>query len=249
MPTPPPPPEPTPLTLAGGYPETTLTGARGDPLYWSRSYAVHYNGGVIRIQALPSLGGGDSGFQEALPAEEVLIWEMSELVTQQHQDAATFSAPTSDGRQAWLTVHRDGNIIGGGYHRTESTSYLRLGNPAQDAGPAAIEDRDFHCESSAPLGYPALPAPHGVRVRHDRTTYPWTSMSVQGSTVGLRTDPDGLIRTSSSIGYRIVDLDGDAVNVTLGAAYYDGLTTYTLRNGSLEAIQHSSHFVVTSCRP
>lgn len=237
-----------PIALAGGYAETHLSGSRGDPLYWSRDYALEYNGGVIRIRARPSLKGEAAAYPEDLPPEEILIWQVSDMVTQQHQDAATFSAPTTDGRQAWLTVHRNGAVIGGGYHGTTPDSYLKLGDPQRDAPDAPVEVRALDCQSIASPDYPELPMPHRIQVRLDRTAFPWSSVAVEGAAVGIRTDPDGGLTRGGSLGNRSISLDGEVVHVTLGFAYYDNLTTYSLRRGSVVEISHQSRFVHTTCR-
>jgi len=102
------------LALLGGYPTTTLKCAVGTPMKFERDYSMNYNGGTLR-------------FTPSGEAEQVVIWQTSNITTQQHAGSATFSGPTTDGRQAWLTLSNEGAIIGGGVHGATPDSYVRCG--------------------------------------------------------------------------------------------------------------------------
>ncbi len=81
---------------------------------YAHNWTIAYNGGVLR-------------FTPEGQALQLVVWQTANLVTQQHNDAATFSAPTTDGRIAWLTIDRTGSIIGGGYHGATADTYVRCG--------------------------------------------------------------------------------------------------------------------------
>ncbi len=116
--TPTPSPTPAPITLGGLYVDKEMTCAQGNPMYWERKWTVGYNGGVTRFAT------GAIQYSAS--------WESASLVTQQHQDAATFGAPTSDGQRTWLTVARSGDVIGAGFNGREDNSYVLCGNPYHD---------------------------------------------------------------------------------------------------------------------
>ena len=243
-----------PSGLPGNFAPVTMNGARGnDGLFWLRQYSVGHAFGAIRIQALPK--PAQPQLTEAVPEEEVLVWKTWEMEVIEHQDATTYSAPTLDGRQAWLTLHRSGQVIGGGYHDLDKRpdSYLRLGNPEQDLGFAPVEEKQLTCWDYAPTGAPIEIRPEGYRitVSHDRSAYPWSSLRVQsadGGTADFDSDPSGSFWQPSYGGPLQLRLAGNEVRAWVGASGGPGGTEYRLVDGHVAAIQRNRHFVSSYCR-
>ncbi len=231
---------------------TQLGGAGGNEgLYWLRQYTVQYLHGVIRIRALPK--DPQPQLNEGLPEEERLIWKTWLMEITPHQDATTYSAPTLDGRQAWLTVHGNGQIIGGGYHGTTSDSYLRLGNPEQDLGFAPVEERPVTCWDYSPVGAPIEVDPDGYQalVRYDRRSYPWATVDVVQTgdrSLDFQTDPTGQVFQPWFGGQVDVSVQGDEVRTSVGAAALGGMTEYRFRDGRLVSLEHSRRHVHTWCQ-
>lgn len=208
---------------------------------------------MIRIQAQPK--PSQPNLDEPMPEEEVLVWKTWEMEVIEHQDATTYAAPTLDGRRAWLTIHRNGQLLGGGYHDSDRTSdsFLRLGNPEQDLGFAPVEQRQLTCWDYGPTGapIPTDPAGYPVTVRHDRRHYPWTSIDVQpasGSGSEFDTDPSVQFWQPGygrQLRLRVV---GNEVRAWAGAGAGPGGTEYRMVDGHVVAIQRDRHFVSTYCR-
>ena len=243
-----------PSGLPGSFAPVTMNGARGnDGLFWLRQYSVGHANGVIRIQALPK--AGQSQLTEAVPEGETLVWKTWEMEVTPHQDATTYSAPTLDGRQAWLTIHHNGQVLGGGYHDLDKRpdSYLRLGNPEQDLGFAPVEEKQLTCWDYAPTGAPIEVRPEGypIVIRYDRRAYPWSSMSVQkadGGMVDFDTDPSGVFWQPSYGGPLLLRLVGNEVRALAGTSPGPGGTEYRLVDGRVVAIERHRHFVSSYCR-
>jgi hypothetical protein len=225
------PPAPTPVTLAGQYPDKEMTCAQGKPMFWERKWVVGYNGGVTRF-ATGQL-------------TRSISWESASLVTQQHQDAATFGAPTSDGQRTWLTVHRNGDVIGAGFNGTEDASYLRCGNPYQDGQPRGLVQQSFTCTGpqrqveNIRLDYNAKDWPYSsitvaaANTPNSRLFLPYMGVDAQGG----RYVPSGNNSQSwSDYGFaiygptgldtqyymRLGEIQGVAVRVPGGAIWYCG---------------------------
>ena len=169
-PTPPPSgapsPAPSPIALQGGYPTANLECATGTPMKLNRRYSYNYNGGVFRF--VPE--GGE---------QRTVIWEISNLSTQQHSGSATFSAPTTDGRQAWMTVSRAGNVIGGGVHGATVDSYFRCGVATNGIERAGLERTELRCrtgfvEDDRSVTYTPQ---QSVLITYDFSQYPYVSMT------------------------------------------------------------------------
>lgn len=237
---------------AQSYPVTQLAGARGnDGLYWYRQYTVQYLNGVIRIRSLPK--DPQPQLVEEVPEDVSLVWKTWQMEVIPHQDATTYSAPTLDGRQAWLTVHSNGQIIGGGYHGTTSDSYLRLGNPEQDLPFAAVEDYPVTCWDYSPVGAPVEVDADGYQatVRYDRSRYPWASITVIQTgdrALDFQADPNGQVFQPWYGGQVSLRLHGDEVRAAIGAAAMGGMTEYRFRDGRLVSLEHSRRHVSTWCQ-
>jgi hypothetical protein len=178
-----------PVALGGLYPDKEMTCAQGKPMFWERKWTVGYNGGVTRFAT------GEIQYSAS--------WESSSLVSQQHQDAATFGAPTTDGQRTWLTVARSGNVIGAGFNGREDRSYLRCGNPYQDGQPRGIVQQWFQCvsyqNSRRSDGY--------LRFDYNADAFPYSTISVTAAadsqTLATQTivDPDGQLKAAGLVQY------------------------------------------------
>ena len=70
-----------------------------------------------------------------------LAWATNSRDVEQHSSSATFAAPTTDGRRAWLTVSAGDQVIGVGYHGDSQNSYFRCGvamDGIESAGPSRL---------------------------------------------------------------------------------------------------------------
>ncbi len=165
-PTPTPTPGPAPIELQGGYPTATLACAVETPMKFNRQYSFNYNGGVFRVTPQ----GGE---------EQIIIWQPSNKTTQQHSGSATFSASTVDGRQAWMTVTRAGEILGGGVHGTTPDSYLRCGVAKNQIAVVGTERVELRCrtgfvQDDRSVRYDSA---ESVLISYDFSQYPYVSMS------------------------------------------------------------------------
>ncbi len=142
---------------------------------FERPYSFNYNGGVFR-------------FTPEGETEQIVIWETANLTTQQHSSSATFSAPTTDGRQAWMTVNTDGAIIGGGVHGSTQDSYLRCGAARNGVPVVGVEQVSIPCRTGVfvmedgQVGLPGTPQytqQTPVTIRYDFSKYPYVSISAQ----------------------------------------------------------------------
>ncbi len=169
-PTPPPSdtpsPTPAPIALQGGYPTASLECAADTPMRLNRPYAFNYNGGVFRFTP----AGGE---------QRTVIWELSNLSTQQHVGSATFSAPTTEGKQAWMTVSRAGDVIGGGVHGVTADSYFRCGVAKEGVELVGLERTELRCrtgfvEDDRSVTYTPQ---QSVLITYDFSQYPYVSMT------------------------------------------------------------------------
>jgi hypothetical protein len=212
------------LAIQGGYPTVQLDCAVGTPMKFERPWTVNYNGGTIRLTPQ-----GES--------EQVAIWEVSNITTQQHSGSATFSAPTTDGRQAWLTVSNAGQIIGGGVHGKTSDSYVRCGVARDGVAYSGIESVRLSCKSGyylTPDGQITSPTNQPntlvvfdsdpVTIRYDVTKWPF--VRIESSTASYPSisfapdNPSIFIGRFDSIGGRpatVIYLSGGS---PFGPTYY-----------------------------
>ncbi|MFK7964755.1 MAG: hypothetical protein AB8C46_12400 [Burkholderiaceae bacterium] len=142
---------------------------------FQRAWDMNYNGGVIR-------------FTPEGESEQLVIWETANMTTQQHSGSATFSAPTVDGRQAWMTISTDGQIIGGGVHGNTQESYLRCGVARNGVATVGIEELTWQCRSgiyrdedgNASLpGTPRYTPETPVTIKFDFSVYPFKSIQAE----------------------------------------------------------------------
>ncbi len=227
-----------------------------DELYWRRPWSIRYNGAVLHFKPLPPWDGAPA------EDEQTLIWQVSNLVTQQHQDAATFSAPTTDGRVAWLTVYRDGRVIGGGYHGTTPESYLRLGNPEQDAPIAAPQTATLNCRSrerDETTGVVTFGPPMFQQYLFDRTDFPWsaiTPVATVPTSPELDGDPTGAKIDGTAPGFTYRDFrprEGGGYVVTVSPMLVLDGAYYEVSDGKLLAmtdpgVRGSSRLLGQDCR-
>jgi len=244
----------SPVVLAGGYATTEHTCMQGTPLFWARRWTINYNGGVLRFT--PLIAPLTVGSSQPEP-EQILIWQTSNLVTQQHQDAATFSAPTTDGRQAWLTIHRDGSVIGAGYHGTTSSSYLRCGNPTQDAPIEPPKTFQMQCKignSPGLNGTVVVGATYQTSFEIDRSTFPFTTLKQgdPGPNRPFRTDPTGelIADPRSHIVWHLPETGDGNVRVYIGGTFGWEGTFYQFRDGELTLVERANRVQQADiCRP
>jgi len=137
----------------------------------ARQWDVNYNGGVVRFTPI--------GEQE-----QVVIWQTSNMTSQQHSSSATFSATTSDGRQAWLNVGNDGKVKGAGYHGATPDSYLRCGDAQNNVQSSGLESKLLSCRNGVALDDDGNPNPGGPieytfeswQIDYDFSVYPYKSI-------------------------------------------------------------------------
>ena len=131
--------------------------AQGMPLYWERIWDFEYNGGVSRF--LPA----------GLP-QISLSWYLGDLSTIQHDSAATFGAPTTDGRHTWITATAAGAVLGAGFNGGSDESYVRCGNPEQDGAFAGAVDTPMTCYITGE------PTPYPMTFRVNAARFPYSTI-------------------------------------------------------------------------
>jgi hypothetical protein len=210
-----------------------MTCAQGNPMFWERNWTVGYNGGVTRF-ATGALQYSAS-------------WESASLVSQQHQDAATFGAPTSDGQRTWLTVARSGDVIGAGFNGREDRTYLRCGNPYQDGQPLGAILKWYQCNA-----YPG-PVTEYARLIYSAKDWPYTGIAAQSTTA----------RSSAQfVGRIVIDPNGQRPGFALDPNYAQSwtstrfslsaggqTTTYYMTYGEIQAFTVDSGGQQWSCNP
>lgn len=217
------------IRIGGGYPTVATTCAAGTPMVWARPWTLNYNGGVLRFTPVGEV-------------EQIVILETSNGTTQQHENGATFSAPTNDGRQGWFSIDRSGTLIGGGFHGATPDSYLRCG-AAMD-GVAAIGPVDYRvvCQGGTNINGEITPGRVDIGlVRVDASRYPWRTLSASGT--DLVTDETGA-RLASPDSVRTLLPGGDLQQFVGGPANWDG-SYYTLRAGRLVEARRNGRMTIT----
>ena len=172
--------------MASYYQKAGMRCAQGMPLYWQRAWDFEYVGGVSRFRP------------EGLP-ESSLSWLMGDMTAVPHDSAATFAAPTTDGRHTWITATATGDVIGAGFNAGTADSYLRCGNPEQDGGPIGPVTTTLTCNVSGE----AQSYQMGFRI--DATRFPYSSVEVlvDGVSGPVRgqvvADPDGTLLSTGQV--------------------------------------------------
>lgn len=243
-----------PPGLASTYPRAELQGARGDgDLYWLRNYQVTYSNRVIWFDAVVKTPG--ENLSENILPSEVLVWKDWNVEVFPHQDATTFSGPTLDNRQAWITVHHNGTIIGAGYHDAvrSPASFLRLGNPEQDGHFGAPEVKTLTCGDYSVRGAPVDVTPYQIQVRYDRKAFPWSSIDAvrvpDGGSPGMNLDPGGQFFQPPYERALSLSNTGREATVTIGgAALTHGRTEYHFKDGNLVSIRQGWRHSDTYCQ-
>ena len=166
--------------MASYYSKGGMRCAQGMPLYWERTWDFEYNGGVSRFtpQGLPQTS---------------LSWELGNLSTTPHQNAATFGAPTSSGLHTWITATSGGDVLGAGFNGGTAESYVRCGNPEQDGSPVGTVDVPMNCTVLDPSD--GNSSVYQLTFRVNAARFPYASLAVvtaNGPARGqLVDDPDG----------------------------------------------------------
>lgn len=222
--------------MSSYYTKAGMRCAQGMPLYWERTWDFEYNGGVSRFtpQGLPQTS---------------LSWQLANLSTIQHQDAATFGATTSSGLHTWITASRAGEVIGTGYNGATAESYVRCGNPEQDGSPIGAVDVAMTCSSYEANSGSSSTYPLTFRV--NAAKFPYASLAIvsgDGPAKGqFVDDPDGSLLATGGVTFDTSAASPSVANFALAAgtnrqsAYYmyEGKLTSVNVGIAGQSLQHS----------